>query len=150
MAPKMVRVLAAGGAEHVMVVHGHPGLDELSTAGPSTVHEYRRDATSGEHYSTWSLEASEVGLACASLEGVLGGDAAANAMIIKEVLGGGLGARRDIVVLNAAAGLVVAGRCPGLVEAVAMAQAAIDDGRAAKCREALVAVSQGAPREPGE
>ncbi len=150
MASKMAHVLAAGGADHVMVVHGYPGLDELSTIGPSTVHEYRRNASPGNEHTTWTLDPADTGLAPGRLEDILGADVAANARIIRDVLQGTGGAKRDIVVLNAAAGLVVAGRSADIGEGVTRAEAAIDDGRAARCLDSLVAVSQDAPRDsPG-
>jgi anthranilate phosphoribosyltransferase len=142
MASKMVRVLAGGGAEHVMVVHGHPGLDELSTVGPSTLHEYRRGASPGEEFKAWTFDPAQAGLAPAVLNDLAGGDAAENASIIVGVLSGAKGPRRDIVVLNAAAGLVVAGRCQGISEGIELAAAAIDDGRAQQRLDRLVNVSQ--------
>lgn len=142
MAAKMARVLAAGGAEHVMVVHGHPGLDELSTLGPSTLHEYRRAASPGEEFKAWTFDPTQAGLAPAVLDDIAGGDAAENAAIILSVLSGAKGPRRDIVVLNAAAGLVVAARCHGIAEGIELAAAAIDDGRAQECLDQLVNVSQ--------
>ncbi len=142
MAPKMARVLAAGGAEHVIVVHGDPGLDELSTLGPSTLHEYRRGSPPGEQFRSWTFEPSQAGLAPAVLDDIVGGDASENAAIIRSVLSGAKGARRDIVVLNAAAGLLVAGRCDGIPEGVELAAAAIDDGRAQERLDLLVTVSQ--------
>ncbi len=142
MASKMARVLAAGGAEHVMVVHGHPGLDELSTLGPSTLYEYRRNSPQGEEFKEWTFDPDRAGLAPASLDDIVGGDAAENAAIILSVLSGTKGPQRDIVVLNAAAGLVVGGRCQGIPEGIDLATAAIDDGRAKECLDRLVSVSQ--------
>ncbi len=142
MAPKMARVLAAGGAEHVMVVHGHPGLDELSTLGPSTLYEYRRSSAPGDEFRAWTFDPASAGLAPAVLDDILGGDAVENAAIISSVLSGATGPRRDIVVLNAAAGLVVAGRCQAILEGIELAASAIDDGRAQACLDRLVSVSQ--------
>jgi anthranilate phosphoribosyltransferase len=136
MAPKMARVLAAGGAVRVMVVHGAGGLDELSTAGPSTVHSYRDGQFSEE-----SVDPRALGLAPATVEDLRGGQAAHNADLAQAVLAGEPGPRRDIVVLNAAAGLVVGGRCEDLPSGMELARSAIDDGRAAACLERLVAVS---------
>ncbi|HVM64920.1 MAG TPA: anthranilate phosphoribosyltransferase [Acidimicrobiales bacterium] len=141
MAGKVLGVLEANGADRAFVVYGHDGLDELTTAGPSTVHELR----DGEA-RTFVVEPEALGLAPAGREDLVGGDAAANAVFAREVLGGAPGPKRDIVVLNAAAALVVAGCAPGLEQGVADAQASIDSGRAAGVLDALVAVSTAAPR----
>src|SRR5579862_1886258 len=132
MADKVLGVLQANGAEHALVVYGHDGLDELTTAGSSTVHELR----DGE-LRTFTVEPVALGLSPATRDEVLGGDAAANAAFAREVLDGRRGPKRDIVVLNAAAALVVAGQCADLAEGVGTAQAAIDDGRAAAVLDAL-------------
>lgn len=144
MAPRMARVLAAGGAEHVLVVHGAGGLDELSTMGPSTVHEYRRPlaGTAGEVQPVVSeVDPAALGLVPASLEDLAGGDPAVNAGLALDVLAGRAGPRRDIVLLNAAAGLVVGGACGDLATGMEMAAAAIDGGAAAATLERLVAES---------
>jgi anthranilate phosphoribosyltransferase len=79
-----------------------------------------------------------------SLSELKGGDAAHNARALKDLLAGAKGPYRDIVLLNAAAALVVAGRAPSLVEGVALAESAIDTGEAARALDRLVAISQGA------
>jgi anthranilate phosphoribosyltransferase len=141
MAEKMVQVLAANGAQHVMVVHGSDGLDELSTTGLSKVYEYR--AALGQ-WTSWSVDPASLGLAPAQLADLLGGDPATNAELARRVLAGEHGPHRDIVVLNAAAALVVGGGADTLSEGVARAGAAIDDGRASAGLDRLVAVSQAA------
>ena len=100
LAPKMAAVLQATGSERTMVVHGDGQLDELTTTGPSHVVELR-DGDIREY----DVTPAEVGLAQATADDLLGGDAEANAKIFNEILDGQQGARRDIVVLNAAAGL---------------------------------------------
>lgn len=146
MAPKMVRVLAAGGAEHVLVVHGADGLDELSTTGPSIVHEYRRHprGASDESFTSLVVDPETLGLARSKPADLRGGDASTNAQLARRVLAGEPGPHRDIVLLNAAAGLAVSGRCADLTEGVGLARAVIEDGRAAACLDRLVASSQGA------
>ena len=139
MAEKVLGVLQANGAEHAFVVYGHDGLDELTTSGPSTVHELR-----GGDVRTFTVDPAALGLAPAERVDILGGDAAANAGFAREVLGGVKGARRDIVVLNAAAALVVAGRCDDLESGVATAQQSIDSGQAADVIESLARVSMAA------
>jgi anthranilate phosphoribosyltransferase len=123
--------LAARGSEHALVVHGDGALDELALTGPTEVREVRSGAVVG----TWVVEPGDVGLAQVGPEELPGGDATANAAIAARVLGGEPGPARDIVVLNAGAGLLVAGLAPTLAEGVALAAAAIDDGRAASTLE---------------
>lgn len=137
MAERMVRVLAAGGAEHVMVVHGFGGLDELSISGPSKVEQFYQG-----RFRSFELDPARLGLEPASLEQVRGGDASTNAELARRVLAGERGPRRDIVVLNAAAGLVVGGRCESFEEGLVLAAQAIDSGAATQCLERLVEVSQ--------
>jgi len=140
MAEKMLSVLVANGALRAMVVHGADGLDELSTTGPSTVLESGGD---GE-VRRYTVDPADLGLATASLEELRGGDAAANAEVVRRVLAGERGAHRDIAVLNAAAGLVVAGRSADLAHGVEQARAVIDDGAAHVVLENLVRTSQDA------
>jgi anthranilate phosphoribosyltransferase len=90
------------------------------------------------------VDASAFGLAAASLTDLKGGDAAANANYARRILGGQQGPQRDVVVLNAAAGLVVGGRVADLSEGVALAQATLDSGAAEHTLARLVEVSQGA------
>ncbi len=141
MADKMVGVLAANGAARAMVVYGHDGLDELSTTGPSTVHDLVAGPDGSATVETFVVDPAELGLAPAELASLRGGDAAANAAMARAVLGGDRGPHRDIVVLNAAAGLVVAGLAGDLAEGLERARASIDDGRAAAVLEDLVGAS---------
>jgi anthranilate phosphoribosyltransferase len=138
MAEKMAGVLAAAGSDHVLVVHGADGLDELSTTGVSTIHEMKAGA---DTRPPWTLDPADLGLARARLEDLRGGDAETNASLLKRVLDGEAGAQRDIVVLNAAAGLMVGGAVGDLAAGVALAQEVIDDGRAASCLDRLIRVS---------
>jgi anthranilate phosphoribosyltransferase len=139
MAAKMAGVLAAGGATRVMVVHGAGGLDELSTIGPSTVHEYHDGS-----FSAYTVDPARWALAPATIEDLRGGDAATNAELAGEVLSGVAGPRRDIVLLNAAAGLVVGGLCDDLGAGLELAGSVVDDGSAAACLDRLISVSQAA------
>lgn len=143
MAPKMAGVLAAGGSRRVMVVHGAGGLDELSTAGLSSVHSFEAGV-----FSETVVDPAALGLAPAAVEDLRGGDAATNAVLARAVLAGEPGPRRDIVLLNAAAGLVVGGACADLERGLEVAAAVVDDGRAAACLDRLVAVSRAAEPEP--
>ncbi len=137
MAERMLGVLAARGSEHVLLVHGHDGLDELTTTTTSTVHELEDGAV-----RTWILDPADVGLPLAKPEDLRGGDPATNAAIARAVLGGERGPARDVVVLNAGAALVAAGTAVAVADGMAQAEAAIDDGRAAAALDRLVAASQ--------
>jgi anthranilate phosphoribosyltransferase len=135
MAPTVARVLIANGAERAMVVFGHDGLDELTVTGPSTVLEVR-DGLVVEH----SVEPEQFGLK-RQKSAPEGGDTTANADLARRVLDGEAGPHRDIVVLNAAAGLVVAEVVDELAEGIDAAIASLDSGGAAGVLEQLVAVS---------
>lgn len=143
MAPKMAEVLGSNGSVHAMVVYADDGLDELSVTSPSTVLEIVADASAPRGFlvSSSRVEPDDVGLSRSPMSELRGGDAKFNAAIIRRVLEGERGARRDIGVLNAAAALVVAGRATGLSEGAAMATAALDSGRALAVLEGLVRVS---------
>ncbi len=142
MAHKMLGVLIANGCKTAMVIHGSDGLDELSTAGPSKVHQLLSDGTVIEKV----IDAEPLGFPRATLHDIRGGDAARNAQAVRHVLSGAGGAHRDISVLNAAAGLVVAGLASDMPEGVELASVVIDEGRAANVLEELVRVSQDAAR----
>jgi anthranilate phosphoribosyltransferase len=141
MADKMIGVLEANGAVHTLVVYGHDGLDELTTTTSSTVVEL--DLDHGERaVRTYVVDPEELGLARSDAKELLGGDAATNADLARRVLGGDRGAHRDIVVLNAGAGLVAAGHADDRAGGIAQAGVAIDSGQASRCLERLVDVSQ--------
>lgn len=143
MGDKMLGVLAANGAKQAMVVWGHDGLDELSVSGPSTVLWLTGEGDTRRLV----VHPSELGLPLAPLAALQGADAKANADAARRVLDGERGPQRDVVVLNAAAGLVVAGLSPDLAQGLEVAWAVLDDGRAARVLDRLVAVSQAAARE---
>jgi anthranilate synthase/phosphoribosyltransferase len=138
--PRLVATMAevAGrlGAERVMVVNGHPGMDEVSASGPTTVAEYVDGAV-----RTYELHPESVGIALVSPRSVAGGDAARNAEILREVLRGEHGPARDTTLMNAAAALMVTGRAADMAEGVTLARASIDEGRALARLEALVALT---------
>ena len=137
MAETMIGVLQANGAERALVVYGHDGLDELTTTTTSTVLELR----DGD-IRTFAVEPAALGLAPADGATLRGGDSARNAELAHRVLGGERGPQRDVVLLNAAAGLVAAGVADDLPAGLEAAAASVDDGRAAQVLEALVAVSK--------
>lgn len=132
---KMAEVLRRLGSERAWVVHGRDGLDELSVFAKSHVAELKDGAI-----REFEVDPAEYGLAQTDHHGVAGGDAAFNAGRIRSVLGGELGAGRDIVVLNTAAALVVGGVVPSLAEGVTRAQRAIDRGEALKKLDDMAAL----------
>jgi anthranilate phosphoribosyltransferase len=142
MASKMCQVLMAGGADHVAVVYGSDGLDELTTTGPSTVVGWQ--AGQPPEPVTTIVDPQALGLKPARAEDLLGGESEANATFARRVLDGELGPHRDIVLLNAAQALVVAGVAADLSDGLELAGTAVDDGAAATALDRLVAVSQDA------
>ncbi|MHB1709939.1 MAG: anthranilate phosphoribosyltransferase [Acidimicrobiales bacterium] len=145
MADKMIGVLAANGAERAMIVYGDDGLDELSTTGPSTIHELRRGSDSGTgryEMVTSRIDPAELGFAPATLDDLRGGDASVNADAIRRVVAGLPSPHRDIAVLNAAASLVVVGKAADFPSGVALACDVIDDGRASRVLDALIRVTR--------
>ncbi len=138
LAPTMAAVLQATGSQRALVVNGDGLLDELTTTGPNLV----VDLSEGR-VSEYRLDAAEVGIAPATPEDLRGGDPAENARIMQGILSGDRGPRRDIVVLNAAAGLLVAGVVAGIAAGVEAAAAALDDGRAAAKLEQILAAPTG-------
>jgi anthranilate phosphoribosyltransferase len=150
MADKMLGVLAANGAVRAMVVHGDDGLDELSTTGPSTIHELTTDDDGHHRTATTRLDPADLGLARATLDDLRGGDAATNAGAIRDVIAGQPSPHRDIAVLNAAASLVVIGQVADFVAGVELACTVVDDGRASDVLDALIRVSQAAAAEESD
>jgi anthranilate phosphoribosyltransferase len=131
-------VLGLLGAERAWVVHGSDGLDELTTTGISDV-----AALEAGRVSTFRISPRNAGLPDARPGDLIGGDAVENAAHIRAVLGGLKGSFRDIVLLNAAAALLVAGKAKTLREGVALAAHSIDSGKAKAVLDALVPLSHG-------
>jgi len=133
----LARVLAELGTLRAFVVHGADGLDEISITGESQLSEVREG-----NVRSYTVRPEDFGLPRASLADLRGGDRQQNAQIIRDVLGGQPGARRDIVLMNAAAALVAGGRAAELKAGVALAAQSIDSGGARDRLERLVAYSQ--------
>jgi len=133
----LAEALAMLGTEKAWVVHGSDGLDEITTTGPTHVCEW-----DGSIIREFTISPLDVGLAQAAEADIKGGEPAENAEILKAILDGAPGAKRDIVVLNAAAALFVAGASSSLADGVARAQASIDSGAARKALDSLVALSR--------
>ena len=136
MAETMLRALATSGVVRALVVYGDDGLDELTTTTTSTVLE-----TEGGEVRRWAVDPTALGLKPATAADLRGGDPATNAGFARRVLDGERGAHRDIVVLNAGAGILVAGLAATLAEGVEAAAASLDDGKAAGVLERLASVS---------
>jgi anthranilate phosphoribosyltransferase len=131
------RTLAALGAKRAFVVHGTDGIDELTTTGESVVARVEESETGESKLHAARVTPEMAGLPRAKLEDFVGGDVKTNASLLYDVLTGIPGARRDIVLLNAAAGLVAAGMAGDLKEGVGMGVEAIDSGQAAATLEKL-------------
>lgn len=133
----IARALLLLGSDRAWVVHGADGLDELSTTGYTKVSECREGAV-----QTFYVHPADYGLAKSSLDALKGGDAAHNAQRIREVLDGAPGPARNIVLLNAAAGLFVAGRASSIRTGVAAAAEGLDSGNAKLVLSRVAAISQ--------
>ena len=125
LAPTMIDILEATGSVHSWVVSGHGSLDEIALDGPTLVHSLRN----GEK-NTFTLNPADYDMSAPPAGALDGGDAVANAAILGRLLDGETGPIRDIVVLNAAAGLVVADIAADLAEGIEAANSAIDSGAA--------------------
>jgi anthranilate phosphoribosyltransferase len=142
----MARTLLLLGSERAWVVHGADGIDEISTAGYTKISECRDGSV-----NTFYLHPGDVGLSKAPAGALKGGDAHENARIIERVLAGDPGPARDVVLLNAGAGLMVAGETASVADGILMAAGAIDRGDARRTLERLASIStaeefaQGAP-----
>jgi anthranilate phosphoribosyltransferase len=132
----LAHVLNNLGAERAFVVHGSDGLDEITTSGPTSVASLENGQV-----RTFEISPEDVGLRKVNPEALRGGDAATNAEALKAVLMGEDGAYREVVLMNAAAALVVAGRADDLHGGVALAKRAIDSGAADAALGKLVAAS---------
>jgi len=129
----MAEVLGRLGAEHAWVVHGS-GIDELTTAGATTVAEFKDGRV-----RSFEVVPEDAGLPRATLDALQGGEPAHNAALMRGVLAGETGPLRDVVLLNAAAGFIIVGRAADLREGAAIAADALDSGKAAGVLERLVA-----------
>jgi anthranilate phosphoribosyltransferase len=125
LADLMAQVLIKLGSRHCFVVHGEDGLDEISISGPTRFCEGKEGRISCYH-----LDPRDLGIALAGLETIAGGGPEENAKILRAVLGGERGPKRDIVLLNAAPPLVACGLAKDFAEGVALAAQSIDTGAA--------------------
>lgn len=130
-------VFAQLGSEHTLVVHSHDGMDELSVCAPTQVSELQDG-----HIRHYEITPEELGIARANLAELVVSGAAESLAIIDAVFAGQAGAPRDMVALNAGAGIYVAGLSATLAEGVQAAYQAIDDGRAATAKSAYIRATQ--------
>ena len=133
---KLAEALSMLGLRRALVVHGLDGLDEITVTGVTRIAEAREGTV-----RSYEVEPEEFGLKRGTLQEIAGGDVRENAEIIRLVLGGEKSARRNVVLLNAAAALVAAGRADQIAEAISLAANSIDSGRAAGKLDALVRFS---------
>ena len=133
----MAQVMNTLGARHVLVVHGHGGLDELSLSGENSVWELQ-----GGVVRRWTLTPDDAGLPACSVGDIAGGDKDANADTMRRLLNGEKGPIRDTVLLNSAGVLLAGDKVDNLPQGVAAAAAAIDRGEALQKLEGLAALSQ--------
>jgi len=133
---RIAETLRLLGAKRAMVVHGQ-GMDEISLLGKTRVIELRDG-----QITSMELDPAEFGFTGASIDQLGSGDAIANAALVRSILSGKeRGARRDIVVLNAGAAIIVSGLADSFPQAVPLAEYSIDDGKAMHCLETLIEVS---------
>ena len=133
---RIVKTLKLLGAKRVMVVHGQ-GMDEISTLGKTKIYRL----TDGEITES-ELDPASLGIAVTNIDELRTGDAAANAAIVRDVLEGrDKGPRKDIVLLNSAAGIIVAGLADDFESAMTLAEQSIADGKASACLQKMIEVS---------
>lgn len=132
----IAQVLAALGSERAMIVHSQDGLDEISIAAPTRI-----TTLADGKISTTVFHPAEAGITGGKLSDLIVASPAESAEVIRQVLQGRTGPTRDIVILNAAAALAVAGKSSDIKGAIPLAQAAIDSGKAWGALEKLISVS---------
>ena len=136
LTPVLAEVLNKLGSRSAFVVYGEGSFDEISITGKTQVSELKDGQV-----ATYTIEPEDFGLARASLDDIRGGDADENARIVLSVLQGEPGARRDMVLLNAAAALVAAGRATDFADGITQAAGAIDTGRAMEKFQGMKAIT---------
>lgn len=141
----LAHVMGKLGSDRVWVVHGSDGLDEITLTGPSYVSEWYQGSV-----RSFEITPEQAGLKCCDFAALKGEDPTTNAVALREVLAGSAGAFRDIVLLNSAASLIVAGKVQTLADGVARAARAIDSGAARNTLQRLIEISHLPPPEPEE
>ncbi len=131
-------VLRALGSSRAFIVHGRDGMDEITVTGPTRMTELRNGNIATREFDPLPLIGEYH-----DMKDLAGGDPAANAAIIRKVLAGEPGACRDIVLLNAAAGIVAGGKAADIREGFDLARVSIDEGKAVMALELLISASRG-------
>jgi anthranilate phosphoribosyltransferase len=134
----MAKVLSKLGSEHVMVVHGEDGMDEISISSPTTVTELKNKTI-----TTYSIKPADFGLDLADLKTIQVENAEASKAMMLDVLNGSQGPHRNITILNAGAAIYISGISSTLKEGIEKAASVIDQGLALKKLEALKVASHG-------
>lgn len=134
---KLANVFMHLGSEHTLVVHSDDGMDEISICAPTTISEMRNGKV-----SSFIVKPEDFALQTASVEQIIVSDPAESLAMIEQVLEGQKSAARDIVVLNAGAGIYVSGLADSLAKGVELAQASIDSGNALAAKHAYIAATQ--------
>ena len=132
----IANVLNRLGSVHAWVVHGHDGLDEISTTGPTFGAEVKNGKV-----TTFEIRPGDYGIETVTLDALKGGDADVNAKAILDLLAGQKSAYRDIVLMNAGAALVVTDIASDLADGIQKAADAIDSGKAAETLQGLVTIT---------
>jgi anthranilate phosphoribosyltransferase len=145
LGPKLAQSLHRLGTRRTLVVHGTDGLDEISIGAESLVWEVREDGV----LPPYQVSPSGLGFKKAGLDEIRGGSPEDNAQILRRILGGERGAKRDVVAVNAAAALVVGGKAKDLREGARLAEEVIDSGRALEKLTALVTLSRSLKQASG-
>lgn len=133
----LAEALGRLGSQHAMVVHGADGLDEISLSGPTHVAEWVQG-----RIRTFTLDPIDYGFTCRPLSALQVANAQESADIIRAILAGAAGPRRDVVLLNAGAALYVGDAAHSLEDAIALARATIDSGAARRTLEQYIPLSQ--------
>ena len=133
----MAQVLSSLGVKKGLVVYGQDKLDEISISAPTSVCEFNDG-----WYKTYTIKPEDFGLTRAKKEDIVGGEPEYNAQITRDILTGKLtGAKRDIVLMNAGAGLYIGGKAAGIADGIKLAAQTIDSGKAAAMLDAFVAAT---------
>ncbi len=132
----LAQVMCSLGAKRGMVVYGMDKLDEISLSAPTKICEFRDG-----WYKTYTIAPEDFGMERCTKDALVGGTPEENAQITRDILSGKKGPQRDTVLLNAGAGLVVAGKADTIAEGVKLAAELIDSGAALKTLEKIIAVS---------
>ncbi len=137
LVPKLAQALQALGTEHVLVVHGLDGIDEISISGPTLVQEFKHG-----QMTAYEIQPEDFGFESAPRSAIAGGDVAYNVQTVRRLFDGGNGPIRAVVLLNAAAAIMAGGLAPSLPAALPLATHSLDSGAAADKLDRLAVLTQ--------